>query len=258
MRKGVGILVLVTATMAGGLGGPWVVERISGIELFRVTEVVVEGGHYLTAEEIRSVAAVPRGASLWDDLAPVLERLRAHPGIRDAKAERRPPGTVVLLIEEREPVAMVPSPTLTPVDAEGAVLPFDPALERLDLPLLSPRREAVPGGAAEAGAPLSPAELRVLTAELDWLGRTLPDLVASTSDVALDDWGSVVLHLDQLRVLLRYPPPLSPRRLQEALLAFEDAVRRNPGHPPVELDLRFQEQVVVGFSPPPARGGVAP
>jgi cell division septal protein FtsQ len=240
MRRGVGIVVLVTATMAIAVILPRLGQTISRLELFNVTEVKVQGVRYLAEEEVRHTAMVPVGASLWDDLAPIVERLEAHPGIRNASAERRFPGTLVVAIEEKEPVALAPNPTLTPVDVEGAFLPFDPSLARLDLPLLRATREGNGNAAA-----LSPAQVRALTAELNHLGEIEPNLLASVSDVALDSWGHVVLHLEEPSVRLRYPSPLSPQRLREALIVLDDALARNPDRPPVEIDLRFAEQVVI-------------
>jgi cell division protein FtsQ len=236
-------LILVTATMVGTLAVPWVRRALSALEVFEVAAVEVEGTRHLASDEVRSVAAVPSGTSIWDDLSPIVQRIRAHPGVRDVEIDRSLPHTLVVKVVEREPIAFVPNPTLRPVDVDGSFLPFDPAVARLDLPLVHARRE--PPGEAP---PLTPTQLRALVSELHGVAQHEPDLMASVSDVALDGWGDVVLHLEAPRVSLRYRPPFSPLRFQEGLVVLADALSRNPEHPPVEIDLRFADQVVVVLS----------
>ena len=81
--------------------------------------------------------AIPPHASVWDDTSEWEKRLETHPLVMNAKIHRRFPGTLLLEIEECEPVALFPSPTLVPVDGTGRILPIDPTLHRLDLPLIS-------------------------------------------------------------------------------------------------------------------------
>jgi cell division septal protein FtsQ len=247
MHRHVRIAALITAAMAVAAGAPKVAQAISNMELFRVATVEVEGLRYLEREDVAHTAAVPEGSSVWDDSAPIAERLEGHPGIRGAGVRRKFPGTLVLEIEERVPVALYPNPTLVPVDAEDMLLPFDPAGHRVDLPLVQPHRTGSTEGGA--GPALTPVQIRTLAAELDRLSRVRPDLAASVSDVALDAWGDVVLRIEEPAVALRYALPLSPNRLEEGLVVLADVLDRNPGHTPIEVDLRFADQVVVRLSP---------
>jgi len=59
----------------------------------------------------------------------VAVRLRAHPLIRAVEVSRRLPGTLVVEVEERVPVGLVPTPTLQPVDRDGHRLPLALALD---------------------------------------------------------------------------------------------------------------------------------
>ena len=130
---------LVAAVLVGwGLswGAPRVPGALARVDWFRVRSVRVEGVRYLTAPEVEQAAAVPSEANLWDDVAPVAERVRALTLVKDVHVSRRIPGTLVLRIEERQPVALLPTPTLEPVDLDGRRLPLDPALHRLDLPVV--------------------------------------------------------------------------------------------------------------------------
>jgi cell division septal protein FtsQ len=247
MRRGTGLFVLVVMTAILALGTTHGPEALADAELFRVTRVNVEGARYLSEAEALETARVPTDASLWVDTGPMLDRLRGHPLVREVRVRRRLPGTLVLEVVERQPVALLPMPTLRPVDRDGRLLPIDPALHRLDLPLL----EARSGAGASS---LSPAELRTLAGELDRLEALDPLVLASVSDAAIGPWGEVVLRLAEPRVTFLYSPPLNPTRLRQGLLALADALERSPDRPPTTVDLRFADQVVVGVPSSGPRG----
>jgi cell division protein FtsQ len=243
MRRGIRLLVLVSVTMVLALALPRVREALAGADFFRVVDVTVEGHRYLAPELIVSAAALSPETNLWEDHALAVARLRDHPGVREARILRRPPGHLILEIVEREPVALLPTPALTPVDVDGAFLPIDPAAHRLDLPLLHPRRD--PGA---GGPPLTATQIRALASELPQLAALDPDLLASVSDLGLDSWGDIVLRLES-GVTVHYRPPLSPRRLQEGLLVLADVRERHPDRRASAIDLRFADQVVVRMAP---------
>ena len=243
MDKAGHILVLISLTMVSAVLLPRLSERLAGVEFFRVTEVSVEGNRYLSAEEIREAAGLRSDANVWDDRGPILEHLLAHPAIGSARIGRRLPSRLAIEVVEREPVALLPNPMLVPVDAEGTILPIDPVAHRLDLPLLHPRRD--PAG---KGPPLDALQLRMLVTELQRMAQVNPDVLASVSDVGLDLWGDVVMRMEN-GVVLQYRTPLSSRRLQEGLTVLADAIERNPGRRPAEIDLRFADQVVVRLAP---------
>jgi hypothetical protein len=147
-----GLVLVVSLTMALALFAPGVRGLLARVEAFRIMDVAVEGTRYLNAAEVLDVAGVPEGANLWDDFAPIESRLRAHPGIATVRFARRIPGRLVVRVVEREPVALVPNPTLVPLDEEGLFLPIDPVTHRLDLPLVHPRRRSRSGSGTELPA----------------------------------------------------------------------------------------------------------
>src|SRR5262245_6801527 len=99
--------------MLVGWGLSWAAPRIppalARVDWFRVRGVRVEGVHYLTASEVEEVADVAPDANLWDATGPVAARVRTHPLVRDVRVSRRLPATLVLHVEEREPVGLVPT-----------------------------------------------------------------------------------------------------------------------------------------------------
>ncbi len=243
MRRGVGLFVTISLGMLIVLEAPRVAEAVARADVFRLIDVSVEGANFMTRDELLTTAALPMGGSIWESLDPAAARLGAHPLIREARLRRRLPGTLVVEVREREPVAFLPAPVLTPVDSDARLLPISPAERRLDLPILQPRVDG-----QGKGTELTPGQLRKLSKELVHLGELDPALLASVSEIALDSWGDVLLHLDQPRSALRYRAPLIPARLNDGLRVLEDALDREPGRELVSVDLRFPDQVVVRFA----------
>src|SRR6185436_6494915 len=105
---------------------PTATNRLAHLDFFRVRRIELQGASHLSVEEAEEAVAIPQGSSVWDDPSEWEARLARHPLVREAHVERRLPRTLVLVVTERDPVALLPTPMLVPVDAEGRVLPLDP------------------------------------------------------------------------------------------------------------------------------------
>jgi len=231
--------------MAGGvaLAAAWLPDALAELDYFRAREYRVAGARVLEREQVLATAAISPFVSVFDDLTAMERRLEEHPLIRHARITTVLPGTLVFTIEERTPVAFVASPVLEPVDRDGHVLPLSPVDHRLDLPVLM----RVGGQGA-----LSPSQVRTLAMEADRLAADDPTFLAAVSEIAIDDRGDATA-LVSGDLLLRFRPPLSHRRLREGLDVLEDAVLRRPDQRASVLDLRFEDQVVVGYDKQPAQ-----
>ena len=259
MRRGIRLFVFLSVALIVAAAAPRIPEGLARIDIFEVTGYYLVGGRYLTLEEAVDALGVPPGANLWDDLDPWEERLRRHPLVREARIRRKLPGTLVLEITERTPVALLPTPTLEPVDEEGVLLPVDPTVHRLDLPLL--RLSA--GGRTGAGDLRVDPEGRGVadSVTLRWLAGVVvelteadPHLMARVSEIALGERGGVTAHLASPAVDILFFFPLSMRRLNQGVAALQDALARG-GSPTTRatVDLRYEDQVVVSFSPSKGR-----
>ncbi|MFM2140481.1 MAG: hypothetical protein RLZZ25_746 [Gemmatimonadota bacterium] len=218
------------ALVVGLLASPWWVrEGLRRLEFFRVRRVVIEGTRYAAPDEIVSRLRVDTTASIWDGVTPLVARVQAHPQVREVRIRRRLPGTLVVQVTERPPVALVNTPAgLVVTDAEGAALPVDPTAIDVDLPVVATRDTLV---------------LRLLSE----VQAALPALYAQVSDARRGPEGAVVLDLASVRLLAA--TDVSTQRLAEALAVQQDLVTR--GRTAVELDLRFRDQVVARLSPAP-------
>ncbi|MFI5229634.1 MAG: cell division protein FtsQ/DivIB [Gemmatimonadales bacterium] len=131
----VGIAVLVA--LLSPLWGPLLMRRMA---FFRVRRVEIVGARYLSPSDIISRLHVDTTASVWDPTAPLVARVAAHPEIQSVAIRRKLPGTLVVSVTERVPVALVPtSAGLRTYDARGVQLPIDPTRVIVDAPVLAQR-----------------------------------------------------------------------------------------------------------------------
>jgi cell division septal protein FtsQ len=195
------------------------------LDFFRVRRVEISGLHYLEAAKVVAALKLPQSASVFDDPEPLERRLHALPGIVEASAGRRLPGTLRITLTEAAPVALAPrGDRMSLVDAAGTVLPFDPLASAPDLPVL------VGGGGLVAGA---------LARARDYD----PGLFARI-DAAWRVGADVVFEVDGR--WFWFEPQLSAEDIR-AVTAVEQALARQ-GRNFAELDGRFTGQVVVRWS----------
>jgi len=244
MRKLLRVALWLSVASGVALAAAWLPDALAELEYFRATEFSVVGARVVDVDEIIETASIPGYASVFDASDSWEHRLERHPLIRRAQITRDLPGTLIIMVEERMPVALVANALLAPVDRllvpvdrDGQVLPLDPSEHRMDLPLLR----------ADLGlAELSTSQLRILAMEVERLTADDPSFMAAVSEMALDDKGDATAVVEG-DVRVRFRPPLSHRRLQDGLTVLDDAGRRRPDQRTTTIDLRYADQVVVSY-----------
>jgi cell division protein FtsQ len=216
--------IAVAATVLGAVVTvPWWGPRVlAEMSFFRLRRVQVVGARYLRADSIVAVLGVDTARSIWDETDQLLARVRNHPQVSDVEISRRVPGTLVVTITERVPVAFVPTARgLQPLDAAGRTLPIDPSRVNVDLPVLARRDTAV---------------LRLL----DELRERSPQLYERVSAARRASRGEIVLELGAVTV--RALGDITVDRLADILPVEADLARRKARV--AELDLRYRDQVI--------------
>ncbi len=210
-----GVLVLGTA--------PWWGPRLlAEMSFFRLRRVQVVGARYVPADTIVTLLRVDTTRSIWDETDELAARLLRHPQVSDVDIARRMPGTLVVTITERVPVAFVPSARgLQPLDATGRTLPIDPSRVNVDLPILARRDTSV---------------LRLL-GELRERSPQLYERVSAARRIGRNE---LLLELGTVNV--RTMGDVSVDRLADIAPVEADLTRRQARV--AELDLRYRDQVI--------------
>lgn len=202
-------IMLVMAAAFAPLG-------LRSIDSFQVARVEVTGARYLSAEAAVIASGITTSSNIFDDAAPWIEGLLAHPLVAEAAVERRLRGTIRLHVKESRPLAFARTPELRAIDETGRVLPADPAAEGMDLPVLN-----VLTRVSAEGRTADPATLRI-AAFLGTVRRTEPGLLGWISEVGV--------HGDAIRIVLRnatdaevlLPAEPTPARLRELHLTLAE------------------------------------
>lgn len=221
-------MVLLVAALTSPL---WYRQALGSLDFFRVRRVEVTGARYASPDEIVSRLRIDSAASVWDDVAPLEERVRLHPSVREVRVVRRLPGTLVVEVTENPPVALVQTGGstgarggLVAVDQSGRTLPIDPSATDVDLPVLRVRDTVA---------------LRLLGE----IREALPGLFARIGDVSRTARGDLAIRLTEpVARLVLAPADISIDRLAEIIPVEADLDRRKASA--VELDLRYKDQVI--------------
>jgi cell division protein FtsQ len=155
--------------------------------------------------------------------------------VRTVQVTRDLPGTLVVTVQERDPVALVPfADTLRPVDVVGVVLPIDLSAVALDVPVVSASEPTVLSvlDGMRLGAPA--LYRRVAEARLVGTDELRFTLTGSSVGAAGPAMANTLVVLTTTEVTVA--------RFRDILPVEADLARNHLRA--VELDLRFRDQVI--------------
>jgi cell division protein FtsQ len=205
-----------------------------------VSEIRVDGLHYLDAARVAAASGLARGQDLLGvDCARARQALLLEPRIENATVTRAFPRGVSIRVVERTPVLLVRHGVPWEIDSSGVLLP--PLAEGVvaDVPLLA----GPEFGAWPAGARISSAEVARGLAWARALASNELRLSGQVSEIEVADPDRTALTLmDGTRVISSAWPP-SARTLSALRVVIADLKQR--GTLAREVDLRFENQVIV-------------
>lgn len=200
----------------------WGRAALSRLAFFHVRKIEIEGARYLAPGDVVARLGIDTATSVWTPLGPLAARVERHPLVAGATVSRRLPGTLVVVVTEKVPVALVPGRGgFKSFDAAGEALPIEPSRVPVDLPILVGRD----------------------TALLELLGELkvqVPSLYARVSEVRRSGKQEVVVRVATVPV--RAMADVRADRLADIIPVEQDLARRQARV--VELDLRYREQVI--------------
>jgi cell division protein FtsQ len=212
---GIAALVVLTSPL-------WLPLLMRRMAFFHVHRIEILGARYVAPSDILSRIHVDTTSSIWDPTAPLVARVERHPAVRTAIVHRKLPGTLIVEITERVPVALVPAPGGFRVyDARGVALPIDPASVLVDAPVLMQRDTAL---------------LRLL----DTLRTGMPSLYARLSTLRRVGRDELILQLKSGPV--RAMQDVTLDRLADLAPVEADLTRKQLRVS--EIDLRYRDQVI--------------
>jgi cell division protein FtsQ len=206
-----------------------------------VRRVSVDGNVRMSRGEILDVLDGLQGRNILTvDLEAWRGRLLEAPWIADATVRRIFPGTIRVVVQERDPIGIGRiGDQLFLVDRTGTIIDeFGPVYAKLDLPIIDGLNAGQQGG----GALVDPARAALAGRLLVSLERT-PQLVRRLSQVDVSDARDAAVLLDGDPVVIR----LGYEQFAERLQSYVDVAEtlRDRVEDIDYVDLRFGEHVYV-------------
>lgn len=213
-RRGV-IALGVVAVVAAAVAAPFVLRAVP---FFRVRRVEIVGARFLAPDRLLAALDLAPDQNLFDPTAAAAHRVAEVPGVVRVRIDRRVPGTLRVLVVEREPAGLVPGREgMVAVDCEAQALPYDPVRAALALPIVE-RADTV------------------LTRALCLVRAGDAQLYETLDAVRRGGEGSVMLELGRQRVWLARTPTLADVHAVAMVRRHLEATGRSA----VELDARYR------------------
>jgi len=106
---------------------------------FNVANVEIRNNHFLSSGEIKQLADIPLGINIFkvNDVQ-VKQNISLHPMVKNVELKRQLPDTLVITVEERQPVILIPSEKgFLEFDESGVFLRKISTISQVSLPVLT-------------------------------------------------------------------------------------------------------------------------
>ncbi len=159
--------------------------------VFTVQHVIVQGLKLSTESEILKLASGVQGQNLFIfDQEALNNKITLHPFVQSVQFQRKLPQTLVIMVTERTPIALVVVPSgVLEVDAQGTFLRRLESWPKNDYPVLTGINLADTVGPGQNLANPS------LTAALNLLGQAPPDLLSQVGELHVDPIQQMTMYL---------------------------------------------------------------
>jgi cell division protein FtsQ len=112
LRAGIGLVVrtVIGTAMTAGMGLMFIVchDLVTQCNYFRAEEIIIEGGHTLTRQEIFHASGIDEGVNIFAvNLSLVREKLELHPWIAQAEVYRDSGKKIRIRVREHQPLAVI-------------------------------------------------------------------------------------------------------------------------------------------------------
>ncbi len=236
-RRWVEVLVAVAAVAVMSSVFVLLPRALRMLGYFAVEHVEVVGTRFTEPYAVVEAAGVLEGSNVFEDLDHWRQGVLSLPLVEDATVRRRLPSTLMIQIREAEPVALVATDRLVPVDAAGRTVALDPAGVALDLPVLT--------GVDLEEEQLSHSGLAALQL-LHLMRGQAPGLADRVSQLHVAAGTLRVVFTHGPEALL--PADAGPLHLTQLWLTYADLSSRGELGLAGRIDIRFRDQVVVSFN----------
>lgn len=210
----------------------------------KVVTVRCEGNRVVPDADLLRLAGVPGGTKLYAvDLAAVQSRVLRNPYVRSAFVKRELPGEIVVVTEERMPIAAVPQDPPVYLDAEGMVLPAVTSDVSYDLPLVTGFAGPVVPGKQLSDSTVQEALLILIMAR-----KIGDELYRRISEVHAQRGKDIVVYTTEGGVPVVFGRGETAMKIAKFDAFWQTVAPRRDVRELEYVDLRYQHQVVARWA----------
>lgn len=207
---------------------------------FSIQRVEVEGCVFLQPEDVMKAANIPLSTPIMQlDLRVVQQRVEQMPMVKNVSVARQFPATIAIRIEELQPIALLNSDGLHPIDDLGKILPMPNRFKVLDLPVLSGAVVTTKTNVTRLNRN-GLAGIEYLTALRKYDNALYYDI----SEARLDSRGGLVLYLMEESVPVLMGKEQWLEKSERLAVVMQHLKTQTGGLKVAEFDLRFAGQVI--------------
>ena len=229
-------VIVMTLMSLLGVGIQNAYSSLADSDFFLMAHIRVERNTMMSEAEVVALSQLQVGTNLFaNDITAAKERLAQHPMVKKVLLHREPPETLVIRIEERQPVGLLNTPDgLMGLDESGKIFLLSPAAQ-VDLPILTgvDLQRDKDGSWASALAKFV-TEMQIRT----------PAFWREISEICTDNPHSATVYLvaDDLALRMRLENPEKQVRNFRAYTQASSGLGTDLAY----IDLRYRDQVIVG------------
>lgn len=231
---------LVVGAMAGrnGIGKIW--NKFLESNYLSIKQIKVSGTVNVSRDDITLGSGLKHGDKLYKvKKKNITEKLKENPWIEQIKIDRKLSGIVLIMIKEREPVALVNDGNIRQIDRNGFVLPFIPGSVS-SLPVVTGLR--INKNGTDNYCQVVEDDLKRLLMVLDEVERSEKELLSGISQIDLTDKNIIKVKLQSLPTVIEMDTANIADRF-DYLEALENMLCRD--NAPERINLCYQNLAFV-------------
>lgn len=211
------------------------INYLAGTSWSKLDRIEVIGLERLNEQEIINTASVPMSANLMKlDKDSIAARINAHPSVRQSRVITSLPGKLKIIVEERQPLALVTGAKAMLTDGDGFLFPLIENVEVIDLPILQSKKITPDGRINDSEA----------LAILGWLHDNYGTMYSNISEVS-NRSGGYVIRIRQSGAMVKVND-VYDLAVWESLECFLMQNMQNLSADLAYVDLRFPGKIVTG------------
>lgn len=216
----------------------FVIEWAKKQSVFAFEEIIVAGNRFISANEIRQLAKVDSKQKLFEiDLNAIEVRVEKHQLVKKATVSRRLPGSIVVEIIERQPIAVLDGAKRIAIDEDGKLLTKLSSKHAAACPLIT--------GVNYSGKLSDFPEMQHILEFLRFAKMNEKNLYVQISKILYSQNSGVCFYLMPSKVKVVVGNEDFAARTSNFFVLWNHLEKENRLSAIEYLDLRFNQQVVV-------------